>query len=125
MQNFIEVKLTDVKIIKPNQLTVLCTTRGERRLISIRYQMLFVESKLDGQLWNEQALVYIQTDGYQPDHYIPRPLSGSGIKRCTGIHMKVSKGAKKFVLAPVDKTANLLLRLFEGCTLINILKQEL
>ena len=30
-----------------NQLTVMCTTRGERRFISIRCQMECVESKLD------------------------------------------------------------------------------
>ena len=32
-----------------NQLTVMCTTRGERRLISIRCQKECVESKYDGQ----------------------------------------------------------------------------
>ena len=32
-----------------NQLTVMDTTRGERRLISIRCQKEFVESKLDEQ----------------------------------------------------------------------------
>ena len=31
-----------------DQLTVMCTTRGERRLISIRCQMEFVESRSDG-----------------------------------------------------------------------------
>ena len=32
-----------------NQLTVMCLTRGERRLISIRCQKECEESKLDGQ----------------------------------------------------------------------------
>ena len=36
-------------ILHKNRLTVMCTTRGERRLISIRYQKEFVESKLDRQ----------------------------------------------------------------------------
>ena len=34
---------------KCNQLTVMCTTHGERRLISIRCQKECLESKLDGQ----------------------------------------------------------------------------
>ena len=36
-------------VLHKNQLTVMCTTRGERRLISIGCQKEFVESKLDGQ----------------------------------------------------------------------------
>ena len=35
---------------KPNQLTVMCTAHGERRLISIRYKKECLESKLNGQM---------------------------------------------------------------------------
>ena len=36
--------------LKLNQLTVMCTTRGEKRLISVQFQKECVESKLDGQM---------------------------------------------------------------------------
>ena len=44
-------KLTrDEKILYEFQLPVMCTTHGERRLISIRCQKECLESKLEGQM---------------------------------------------------------------------------
>ena len=44
-------------IVSYNQLTVMCTTHGKRRLISIRCQKEFLESK-----WTER-MTHVRTDG--------------------------------------------------------------
>ena len=47
----IYTKLSSIGLVtaEKNQLTVMCTTHGERKLISIQCQNEFLKSKLDGQ----------------------------------------------------------------------------
>ena len=44
----VKLNLRHLVIMNKNHLTVVCTTHGERKLISIRCQKECLESKLDG-----------------------------------------------------------------------------